>query len=76
MTSKKNDLVVIFAGYPKEIKKLLDVNDGLKSRVPNIIHFEDYTNEEILAIMKLKLNSYKMDKNSDIEYKNYRYLRK
>lgn len=69
MTSKKDDLVIIFAGYPKEIKKLLDVNDGLKSRVPNIIHFEDYTNEEILSIMKLKLDSYKVNRDSDIEYK-------
>lgn len=68
MTEKKHDLVVIFAGYSEPIKELLSVNPGLQSRVPHIIEFEDYTNEELLDIMKLKLKSYKLDKSSDIEF--------
>lgn len=67
MTEKKDELVVIFAGYPEDIEVLLNTNPGLLSRVPNIIKFDDYSNEELLEIMKLKLKSYKVDETSDVE---------
>ena len=52
MENNKNDLIVIFAGYPKEMNKFMDSNPGLRSRVPFTIHFPDYTPEEMLAIAR------------------------
>ena len=44
------DLAIIFAGYPKEMDNFLSSNPGLKSRLRNIIHFPDYTPEELMEI--------------------------
>lgn len=49
----RDDLIVILAGYSKEMEEFLESNSGLKSRFPNIIDFPDYTGEELLAIAKL-----------------------
>ncbi|MBQ1506254.1 MAG: AAA family ATPase, partial [Erysipelotrichales bacterium] len=46
----RDDLIVILAGYEKEMEVFLTANTGLKSRFPNIINFPDYTPEELVAI--------------------------
>lgn len=48
----RNNLVVIMAGYEKDMDVFLSINPGLKSRFPNIIHFEDYNPSEMYAIAK------------------------
>ncbi|WP_071395051.1 AAA family ATPase [Bacillus tuaregi] len=53
MTKHNENLVVILAGYPNEMKLLLESNPGLQSRFKKFLLFEDYTNEELLQIMKL-----------------------
>lgn len=53
----RDDLIVILAGYSKEMEEFLESNSGLKSRFPNIIDFPDYTGEELLAIGKLTAKS-------------------
>ena len=50
MEDHRNDIMIIFAGYPVEMDKLLQTNSGLKSRFPNVFHFEDYSNDEIVSI--------------------------
>lgn len=52
MENNKNDLIVIFAGYPAQMDKFMESNPGLKSRVPFTIHFPDYTPTEMLAIAR------------------------
>ena len=42
MEDDRDRLVVVLAGYPDEIEKLLDSNPGLRSRFSRRIHFEDY----------------------------------
>ena len=44
------DMIIILAGYPEEMEKMLNVNKGLASRFPYTFHFEDYTEEELLEI--------------------------
>lgn len=50
MEDHRDDLIVILAGYSKEMSEFLTANSGLKSRFANIINFEDYTGEELLKI--------------------------
>ena len=53
--------VVIFAGYKKEMTEFLSMNPGLRSRVPYIIDFPDYTTAEMLEILSIELMKYKHD---------------
>lgn len=50
MEDNRDDLIVILAGYKKEMTAFLEANSGLKSRFPNIIEFPDYTGEQLMAI--------------------------
>ena len=47
----RDDLVVILAGYTKEMQLFLSANSGLASRFPNQIEFPDYTGEELYKIL-------------------------
>ena len=47
----RNDLCVIIAGYSRDMDQFLQVNQGLSSRFPNEIVFEDYTPDEMLSIL-------------------------
>lgn len=55
MENHRDDMVVIFAGYAKELEDLLNMNSGLKSRIPHKIHFPNYTREELREIFYLQL---------------------
>lgn len=48
--------IVILAGYPAEMKLLMESNPGLQSRFPFTFHFEDYTPEELLEIAELTVH--------------------
>jgi len=50
MEDYRDDLVVIFAGYTKEMQDFLDSNSGIVSRIGYTMEFEDYTNEELKQI--------------------------
>jgi SpoVK/Ycf46/Vps4 family AAA+-type ATPase len=50
MENNRDDIVIIFAGYPDRMLDFLAMNPGLKSRVPNRFDFEDYTPAEIADI--------------------------
>ena len=50
MEDHRDELVVILAGYTKEMEIFLTANSGLASRFPNRIEFPDYTAEELLQI--------------------------
>ena len=50
MEDHRDELVVILAGYTREMEIFLTANSGLASRFPNKIEFPDYTAEELLQI--------------------------
>ena len=50
MEDHRDELVVILAGYTREMETFLTANSGLASRFPNKIEFPDYTAEELLQI--------------------------
>lgn len=50
MENHYDDLVVIFAGYPEEMARLLELNPGMRSRVPYTIEFPNYTRADLYQI--------------------------
>ena len=50
---RRDDTVVIMAGYTDEMAELMSSNPGLRSRFPQTIHFPDYTTEELVRIAEL-----------------------
>ncbi len=50
MEDYRDDLIVILAGYSREMSEFLEANSGLQSRFPNILHFADYTGGELTQI--------------------------
>ena len=73
MEDHREDLIVILAGYTKEMEEFLTANSGLRSRFPNIIEFPDYTAEELLAITKLtaKKKGYTIDETCETPLLQY-----
>lgn len=63
MEDNRDNLIVILAGYKKEMSVFLESNSGLKSRFPNIINFKDYTGEELyqIACLQAKGKGYHID---------------
>ena len=53
MEDDRDRLVVIAAGYTKEMKTFLDANSGLASRFAHYVEFPDYTTEELAAIFRM-----------------------
>lgn len=48
----RDRLVVILAGYTKEMEDFIETNPGFKSRFNRFIEFQDYSNDELLKIFK------------------------
>ena len=52
MEDHRDDLVVIVAGYPDPMVVFVAQNPGLASRFKTVIEFEDYSDDEIVAILR------------------------
>lgn len=48
--NNRDDLMVIMAGYEYEMEKLLDNNQGLRSRMNTTLYLEDYSKEQMREI--------------------------
>ncbi len=51
---RRDRIVVVMAGYPDEMDQLVNANPGLRSRFPKMIHFPDYSTDELLAIFAMR----------------------
>ena len=91
MENHRDDVIVIFAGYPHQMKLFLDRNPGMLSRIAFNVEFEDYSTDELCDITRLMLSkkqmtitdpamkklreNYRLARESN-DYGNGRYVRK
>ena len=63
MEDYRDNLVVIFAGYTKEMNDFLNSNSGIVSRIGYTLEFDDYTDDELIEILEgmAKKNGFKID---------------
>lgn len=57
MEDNRDKLIVILAGYKNDMKRLLDSNEGFKSRIKEYFEFPDYSIEEMKEIFTSMANS-------------------
>lgn len=50
MENHREDVIVIFAGYPDKMEQFISVNPGLKSRIAFHVPFDNYSVEDLLSI--------------------------
>ena len=60
MENHRDDVIIIFAGYPKPMQQFLDRNPGMRSRIAFSVEFDDYSTEELCEITKLMLSRKQM----------------
>jgi SpoVK/Ycf46/Vps4 family AAA+-type ATPase len=53
MEEQRADLVVIVAGYEREMQRFLEFNPGLASRFPHVLRFTDYSDDELVTIFEI-----------------------
>lgn len=53
MENRRDEVIVIFAGYPDKMEAFLDKNPGLRSRIAFHVSFEDYDVEELCKIAEV-----------------------
>ena len=73
MEDDRNRLIVILAGYTKEMEDFINSNPGLRSRFNRYIYFPDYSASELFDIFKLNVekNEYVMNNEAEEFLKQY-----
>ncbi|CAG8959271.1 hypothetical protein HYFRA_00012629 [Hymenoscyphus fraxineus] len=51
-------VVFVFAGYRSNMEKFFEHNPGFSSRIPYTLHFEDYTDAELLSMLQQKMHQF------------------
>lgn len=67
MAQKDADMVVIMAGYEKDMERMMNFNEGLKGRFSHWIRFEDYTANELHDIGMHLLDSMQITMTADAD---------
>lgn len=58
MEDHRDEVVVIVAGYPNEMNRLLESNAGLASRFTRTLYFDDYSSAELVRIVEHQADSH------------------
>lgn len=68
MEDYRDSIMVIMAGYTKEMNSFLQMNPGFESRIPpnNKVIFADYTIDDMISIFKIMTNKKGLRISSDV----------
>lgn len=66
MEDHRDDLVVIVAGYTGPMQEFIESNDGLRSRFQRFIDFPDYSDSELIEIVRLMAAEYELEITDDV----------
>lgn len=58
MENHRDDMLVVMAGYTDEMNVLMTANPGLRSRMPRILHFPNYTKDQLFQIFMLMVRKH------------------
>ena len=67
MEDLRNELVVVVAGYPEEMRRFIESNPGLKSRFNRYLHFADYSPSELTELLRYFCESGQFTLSEDAE---------
>ncbi len=65
--NRRGDIIVILAGYTKEMNEFMSTNSGLQSRFNKIVNFRDFTGLELAQIFRGMVNENKYILANDAE---------
>ncbi len=72
MENHRDDMCIILAGYTDEMNTMLEGNRGLRSRIPYIIDFPNYTREQLGDIFfKMLGNKFAYDNEFELAVKDF-----
>ncbi|NTW25220.1 MAG: AAA family ATPase, partial [Lentimicrobium sp.] len=74
MEDHKHNLIVIVAGYEKEMKRFINSNPGMKHRFSRYFYFRDYSPEELTLIFDVICSEKRFTLNPDAVSKVKRYF--
>lgn len=69
LSDSQSDIMVIGAGYPKNVKFFLEANPGLASRFPITLNFDDFSMEELMEIAHNHLTKYDFELSPEADEK-------
>ena len=58
MENHRDDMLVVMAGYKDDMEQLMKVNQGLRSRMPYILDFPNYTRQQLFEIFMLMVRKH------------------
>jgi probable Rubsico expression protein CbbX len=78
MENRRDDLVVVLAGYKDRMDAFFESNPGFSSRIAHHVEFPDYTDDELLAIAERMLAewNYSFDPAAEHAFKEYLTIRR
>lgn len=67
MENQRDNVIVILAGYNEKMQDFIEINEGLKSRVPYWVEFPDYTADELTEIFRFMMAERGFDATEEAE---------
>ncbi len=65
----KDNLIIMFAGYTKEMNEFINANQGLMSRIGYELEFPDFSKDELMQIFKDEVNGNEFSLEDGVENK-------
>lgn len=76
MENHRHELCVIVAGYPDEMRRFIDTNPGLASRISRHIEFPDYSDAELQQVLESMASARKLSLDPRILAQFQPYIRR